>query len=165
MLTVQNFCVQCQCTLCTLVLVLFVTHQATESKAASSHISFDSFSVIILSFRICYHLVFVVDVIEAVNNINPCVCVLVYDVKHTLLLVYSTVKLLQLMLIQIWLEVLSWRWSLRVRALCFVLQKRTVKMLHSLSAMSYQSKFIVLNTTVSSYLPVYLLMTRLVCRV
>jgi len=43
---------------------------------------------------------------EAVNNINPCVCVLAYDLKLTWLLVHSTVKLQQLMLIQIWLEVL-----------------------------------------------------------
>jgi len=43
---------------------------------------------------------------EALNNINPCVCVPVYDLQLTWLLVHSTVKLLQLMLIQIWLEVL-----------------------------------------------------------
>jgi hypothetical protein len=42
---------------CTLVLVLFVTHQTTECMAASSHISFDSLLVIILSFHIHYHLV------------------------------------------------------------------------------------------------------------
>jgi len=101
MLTVQHFSVQYQFMLCTQVLVLFVTHQATESIAASSHISSDSLSVIILSFLIPCHLVFVADMTEAVNNIHPCVCVLVYDLKLTCLLVHSTVRLLQLMLIQI----------------------------------------------------------------
>jgi len=83
MLTVRHFSVQYQFMLCTLVLVLFVTHQATDSMTASSHISSDSLSVIILSFLIHYHLVFVVDMTEAVNSINPCVCVLVYDLKLT----------------------------------------------------------------------------------
>lgn len=73
---------------------------------ASSHISSDSLPVIIVSFLIHYHIVFVVDLTAAVNNINPCICVLVYGLKLTWLLVHSTVRLLQLMLIQIWLEVL-----------------------------------------------------------